>query len=296
MALVAVLWIVSLLALMAAGTGSSGRVSTTLAFNAVENAKARLLADGGVDRALYFLLQEESDLPLWTDGSLNLSFTIDGNPVAVQVRDEDGKIDVNAASEVLLAGLLGAVGLEDDQATVMAARIADFRDDDSDARPYGAEDPAYQAAGLGEGAQDRPLRHLEELRRVIGMTDQLYERLRPHLTVYTDTDGLDPFRASETALFALPGMTPDVVQAIRANDDPDADILLALPGPMTDAFKDYVVPTRDLIFEIQALGQTAAGGLFLREAVVALDGGTDDRPFSVYLWRRGAHDRHQHGD
>ncbi|MGI9419281.1 MAG: hypothetical protein ACR2RA_15745 [Geminicoccaceae bacterium] len=119
------------------------------------------------------------------------------------------------------------------------------------------------------------------------MTDSLYEKLRPHMTVYTHADGLDPRRASNAALAALPGMTPNGVAAIRANNDPDADLLLALPSEMVGPFEDYVLPSRDLVFEIRALGQTAGGGRFLRESIVALDGGPSELPFSIFLWRRG---------
>lgn len=287
-ALVAVLWIVGLLALMAAGVGSSGRTSSHLAFNAVENAKARYLAEAGVNRALRHLLANDPGVSTYVDGSLNFSFRIQDDVVVVQIRDEDGKIDVNAASAELLAGLLAAVGLERGEAApAMAARIVDFRDDDNDALPSGAEDPAYQAAGLAEGAADRPLRHLEELRSVLGMTDALFERLRPHVTVFTNADGLDPLRASRAALLALPGMTPDVVAMIEASTEGGGDLLSILPDELALSFEDYVLPSRELIFEIRALGRTSGGGLFLRESVVALDGDEGRLPFETYLWRRG---------
>ena len=288
MALIAVLWIVSLLALMATGAGGSGRISSRLAFNAVESAKARLLAEAGINRAIYHLLRTDPDSSSLANGSLNMSFKLLDEPVAVLVRDEDGKIDVNAASEELMAGLMTAVGVDSSEtAAALAARIVDFRDEDGDALPSGAEDPAYEAAGLAQEAADRPLRHLEELRQVLGMSNALYERLRPHLTVYTNADGLDPSRASDTVLAALPGMTPDVVAAIRANDDPDGDLLLTLQGERISPFEDYLLPTRNLVFEIRALGETSGGGRFVRESIVALDGGLGALPFSTYLWRRG---------
>ncbi len=288
MALVAVLWIVSLLALMAAGIGSSSRTSSHLAFNAVESAKARYLAEAGINRALSHLLTSDPGASTYVDGSLSFSFRIRDDLVVVQIRDEDGKIDVNAASPELLHGLLAAVGLEDsDAATAMAARIADFRDDDDEARPSGAEDPAYEAAGLAQGAVDRPLRHLEELRSVLGMTDALFARLRPHLTVFTNADGLDPLRASPAALFALPGMTADIASAIRTSVEDEGDPFSILPDELIRPFEDYVLPSRDLIFEIRALGQTSGGGLFLRESVVALEADGGRLPFATFLWRRG---------
>ncbi len=288
MALVAVLWIVSLLALMGAGIGSSGRTSSHLAFNAIENTKARYLAEAGINRALVHLLASDPGTSTYVDGSLSLSFQMRDGVVVVQITDEDGKIDVNAASPELLQGLLEAVGLEASEAApAMAARIIDFRDKDSDAQPSGAEDEAYEAAGLAQGAADRPLRHLEELRSVLGMTDVLFERLRPHITVFTNTDGLDPLRASPAALFALPGMTPAVAAAIKVSAADGGDFLSTLPSELAGSFEDYALPSRELIFGIRALAQTSGGGLFLRESVVALDGDQGELPFETYLWRRG---------
>ncbi|MGI9490880.1 MAG: hypothetical protein ACR2QF_00485, partial [Geminicoccaceae bacterium] len=65
------------------------------------------------------------------------------------------------------------------------------------------------------------------------------------------------------------------------------DPFLALPGDLTLPFEDYLLPSRELIFEIQAVGESDGGGRFVRHAIVALDGGQDDLPFTVYVWNRG---------
>ena len=53
--------------------------------------------------------------------------------------------------------MLRLVGLDDEQAATLAARIVDYRDEDDEAEQNGAEDPDYEAAGLRHGAIDRPL-------------------------------------------------------------------------------------------------------------------------------------------
>lgn len=289
MALIAVLWITSLLALMAAGIGSSGRTVTRLAFNTVENAKARLSADAGIQQAIFDLLTTVGDRPWQAGGVLGDVIDFDQARVRVQVRDEDGKIDLNAATPELLQGVFAAVGLEDEQAASLAAAVVDFRDDDSDLSPFGAEDPDYEAANRPGGAADRPFRNVAELGDVLGVSEAIYQRVQPLLTIYSSAEGVDPLRASRLVLAALPGMTPEALEAILSSSggSPEDDPLLALPEELTLPFEDYLLPSRELVFEIKAVGESEGGGRFAREAIVALDGGRDALPFTIYAWQRG---------
>ncbi len=271
MALVAVLWITGLLALLAAGVGSSGRLSSRLAYNGVEGAKARLLAEAGVNKAIYDMLTSETG-QLWpADGSRRLMLELDGNRIAVQVRDEDGKFDLNAAPPDLLAGLLQRAGLEEAAAGELADRIDDRRNGSS----------------LSDEGVDQPFRQIGELLTVPGMTEPLFERLRPDITIYSEAEGIDPLRASTTALMALPGMTAEALTAVRTAAAFEDDGLSALPSELISSFEDYFLPSRELVFEVRALGQTKEGGRFLLETVVALDGGLSRQPFKTYLWGRG---------
>ena len=286
-ALVAVLWISSLLALLAAGAVSSSRTDLRLAYNLAEQAKARALADAGVHQGLYELLSR-ADRQAWRNGAVDRQLTFDGGTVRFGLRDEDAKLDLNAASVELFAGLFRAVGLPDEQASAFADRILDFRDEDSNPEPFGAEDEAYLAAGYTKGVADRPFAGVAELSDVLGMTDQIYQRIKPHVTVFADVDGIDAGRAAPLALQALPGMTPELAAAISAQP-PETDPLEALPEDVRADVEDYLVPSRDLMFSIESLGISDGDGRFLREAVVALDGGTRNRrlPFTIYAWERG---------
>ncbi|MGH1482975.1 MAG: general secretion pathway protein GspK [Geminicoccales bacterium] len=285
MALIAVLWIVSLLALLAAGIGSSSRVSSQLAFNALDNTKAKFLAEAGINRVIYRLLRRDVFPAPLIDGSSSFSFRMEEGAVAVQIQDEDGKIDLNFATVELLAGLIEHVGLEgNDVARAMAEKIVDYRDSDQTPLPAGAESPTYAAAGKARGAADRPFRQVEELTSVLGMTDALYERLRHHVTVFAEAEGFDPLRASDAALRALPGIDAEALSLIRAGN---GDTLSILPDKVSETLEDYVLISRDMVFELRALGQTRGGGLFLRSAVIALDGGRGRKPFTTFRWRRG---------
>ncbi len=271
MALVAVLWITGMLALLAAGVGSSGRLSSRLAFNGIDGAKARLLAEAGANRAIYDMLTTDVSRSWAADGSRRFMFDLDGNHITVQVRDEDGKIDLNAAPLDMLAGLLRHVGVEEAAARDLAQRISDRRD----------------GSNASDEGVDRPFRQIAELATVPGMTEILVKRLRPHVTIYSEAEGIDPLRASTAVLMALPGMTPEILTAVRSDASSVDDALSALPSDLVAPFEDYLLPSRELVFEIRALAQTKEGGRFLLETVVGLDGGLIRQPFTTYLWRRG---------
>lgn len=283
-ALISVLWISTLLAVIAASFTSSARTEGQLAHNMVENAKAEALADGAVYRAVLGLLEVDADRAWRADGT---AYRLDYGEGAVLVRifDEDAKVDLNTAPPELLAGLLRLLGVEPEQAEILVARILDFRDEDHEPEPDGAEDPDYEAAGRAAGAIDRPLVTEAELLGVLGMSEALYRRLRPFVTVYSGAEGIDPTRASRDVLESVPGMTPEIADAIRAAG-PGGDPFATTNDESLFDLEAYFVPSREIMFQIRAEARTAGGGVFVREAVIELTL-QPDRPFQAHAWRRG---------
>ena len=120
-ALISVLWITGLLAVMAASFASSARTEARLAHNHEESAKAEALADAGVYRAVFGLLDLDPETA-WRAGDAAYSFSVGDGDVQVWIEDEDGKIDLNAAALQLIAGLFMAVGLPEEEAQLLADR------------------------------------------------------------------------------------------------------------------------------------------------------------------------------
>jgi len=282
---VAVLWISSLLALLAAGAASSSRSDLRLADNTVKEARARSLADAGIHEALFTLLTER-DSQIWQNGTVPFQFTLDGGEVQSNLRDEDSKVDLNVAPADLLAGLFRAVGVDDDQARRLAEHVVDFRDPDQDPEPLGAEDDAYVDAGRPQGAADRPFLNIAELNDVLGMTGEIYRRVRQHVTVHADVDGIDPSHASPTTLLALPGMTPEFA-ALMATQTENSDVFSFLPEDVAAQIEPFLLPSRERLFSIVSRGKSAGDGEFVREAIVSLDGGTRTLPVTILSWTRG---------
>ncbi|HSK38234.1 MAG TPA: hypothetical protein VK943_00560, partial [Arenibaculum sp.] len=135
-ALVAVLWVLVALAMMAAGTLRTGRLETGLARNTADNARAAALAEAGIYRAVAGLLEPAPEFAWQPDGIFR-SFPFAGGTVRVRIEAEGGKVDLNEAPQDLLAAVMEAGGAPPDAARALAGAIADFRDPDQLVRPGG---------------------------------------------------------------------------------------------------------------------------------------------------------------
>jgi general secretion pathway protein K len=266
-ALVAVLWVIAALTLIAAVFLHSSRTQVQLTRNLAENARAEALADAAVQRALFGLLSIGTSAEWRADGS---SHTIDlpGGRATVTVYNEDGKIDINRAREDVLTSLLLSVDVPVDRASGIAAAIADYRDTDSDLRENGAEDQDYDRAQLTRGAKDALFVRTDELRAVMGMTDEVFERIEPSITVYSSRRYVDLTSASEGVLRALPYVTEQQRQQLLA------DRTSGSVGSSSSALTVMVV----------ADVTTEGGGRYIREAVFRRSS-DPQKVFDVVFWR-----------
>jgi general secretion pathway protein K len=288
-ALIAVLWVLVLLALMAANFTRITRTETNLARNMVENAKAEALADAAVHRAVLGLLETDDRARWRIDGTAYL-YEFGGGTVRIVVEDEGGKIDLNNGEIEHLQGLFQVLGVEDDRASALADAIADFRDEDDLRHLNGAEDSDYDAAGLSYGAKDDRFAVVAELRQVLGMTRELYDLAAPFLTVYSNRSSVNTATAPREVLLAAPDMTDSEVEDILATRGSGEDEATAVSVPsattapgeglLTDSTRVSAPVT------LRAEAEVPGGAVFVREAVVQLTSGGNP-PFQVLAWRTG---------
>jgi general secretion pathway protein K len=286
-ALVTVLWVLALLALIAASFATSTRTEIDLARNQVESAKAEALAEAGVYQAIVGLIAEGGAEPWRVDGSIYAWHFATGE-IRVAIRDEGGKIDLNTGREDILRGLFRVIdlGLQDGDALVDA--ILDFRDADSLRRVSGAEDSDYEAAGLEHDAKDAPFEIVEELQQVYGMSRAIYEQVAPYFTVYSRKPAPDPKVASGLVLEAVSGQ-------LVAKEDEDVGGDGLEPGEISP---EEVSDTPGVlwlgnsaarsgvpVYTIHAEGRMPSRAIFALEAVVRL-GVAAQEPYQFYAWRR----------
>lgn len=215
-ALVLVLWVITLLAVIAGNFAFSMRSEAQIARNLISTAQARAFADAGIQRAWLELMKPPTDAQRWqANGELHEQ-TPQGAVLRVTLEDESGKIDLNTASDALLKGLFLSVGLSDEASTHLLDAVLDWRDADKLKRLHGAEEEGYRAAGKSYVPSDAPFETVDELQRVLGMNSELYRKLAPALTVYSRQSGVNTAVASARVLLAIPGVNPVMVEQYLA--------------------------------------------------------------------------------
>lgn len=276
-ALVAVLWGVLLLSLLAVTYSTRAGTEARLVRNEVERAAARSLADAGVFWALRELLRPKDAQRIIPDGT-RYAIAFHGAQLHIAVQDEGGRVDLNAAAPVLIASVLTAAGAEPAMAGSIAEAVVDWRDRDHDRRPGGAEARDYAIAGLVTGPRNGPFVLLEELRAVRGMTPALFAAAAPLLTVHSGAGGIDPDTAPLQVLRALPGMTAPQAAAV-AETRRLGDSAATLPA----AASAFIVGSARRTFSIVVTVEATEGPRLQRHALVTLTG-QPQRPYRILDW------------
>ncbi len=284
-ALVLVLWVITLLSVIAGNFVFSMRGEAQIARNLLSTAQAQAQADAGIHRAWYELMKPPTEVNRWTgDGTVHEMSLADG-VLQISIQDESGKIDLNTASEVLLIGLFRSVGMSADAAAALADCVQDWRDADKLRRLHGAEEAEYIAAGKSYVPSNAPFETVDELQRVLGMTPELYRLMEPALTVYSKQPGVNTAVAQREVLLALPGVNPEMVEqflALRQGMVASGQKAPVFAGAGAFASGATGVP----VYTTRSEVRMADGTVFVRLAVARM---TQDpkRPVAVLAWGEG---------
>jgi general secretion pathway protein K len=287
-ALVLVLWVLTLLTVMAVGMTAAQRTETALTENVMADARFRALAEAAIVYTVGTFLTpvapaqtglgdgappggaETAD---WLPDGAPRTWVFDGNQVAIAVFNEQSRINLNQATPKVLAALLVALGAGEQEALAIADAIVDWRDSDDLKLLNGAEDKDYAEAGRALGAKDAPFVAVEELQQVLGVSRGLYQRLAPEVTVDTQGDQVDQTFASAAVLAALQGIELDAAQRqVQGRDAP------TLPGAQG---RSAAGGRGGPLYRIQVKEQGAAATARAMEALVDVG-----NPTNPVRWRR----------
>jgi general secretion pathway protein K len=263
MALIVVLWLVVLLSIMAAGHSRNVHTDTTLAARQVQSAKARALAEAGINHVILEMLAADSDRKLPVDGSL-FTVRIGEDDVTIAIRDAAGFVDLNAAKPELLDATLKACDVDETARRDLVDAILDWRDSDDLAHLHGVEDDDYIAAGVAWTSRDAPFESVDELKYLPGMSQALYDRLAPYVTVFSGRGGLNLEYAPPALVAALTGEEVPMAEP----DGPDRKT--GVPGNGT--------------FHVYASATGNSDTVAAIEAVVRI-GRASTSPFTILDWR-----------
>ena len=286
-ALIIVLWITTLLMLIASSFIYAMRTDVNIVANALTRAKLEAAADAAVQRGILEILKPPQLPNRWSTDGVAQSWNYQGIAVEVTMTDESGKIDINTAADALMRGLFLAQGMKDDDVAAVTDAILDWRDQDSLKRPRGAEEAEYIAAGYSYKPANAAFQSIEELRLVIGMTPELFDKVAPLITIYSRQPGINASIASRGVLRALPGATDLLVdQYIAAREQARAAKLPLpqfAPAALLSSFANGVVIIRAAASGGEALGN----GSFVREGVV-MRLAAPKRPYTFLRWKEGS--------
>lgn len=208
LALVSVLWALTLLSLIAAVILGMARQSSYLEHYQAQQLVRRSAFDALLHRSILGLLDKRPD-QRWHTDAVPQSLKWQGFEAVVKVQDELGKIDLNSADDELIRGLFRSLNLSAAEADQMADRVLDWRSTTGLKRLNGSDESDYRVAGSPIRPRGAPFQSIDEVRLVLGMSDDLYRQIVPAITVYSQKATIDPQVAPREALLALPGFDSD---------------------------------------------------------------------------------------
>jgi general secretion pathway protein K len=299
-ALIVVLWFLVLIAAIGTYLMINARTETAIARNVRLAASVEALADAGIAQAAFNLTDTVESNHWKLDGTPHRLKLAEGELV-IRLFDENAKINPNHASDVLLAALFEAAGIERMRARRLGAAVADWVGPDMMPRPFGAKLEQYRQAGLSYGPPNAPIESLDELQLVLGMSPEIYAAVRPYLTIYTVgepmTENASPVVQRAIALAVRkstdnPATVEDttarsITQSDATQNDPEAPPPPdARSAPAAEASAPNADRTEIPVVKVVVDAQVPADGVFIRQAVLRLDP-TNPKGYSVLDWQRG---------
>ena len=273
-ALLLVLWACTLLAILLGGYAVLARTQAQQTRYQFAQTQAHYAAEAGLMRAIQ-ALQDPDAKRRWAGDGREYPFRFDSAAVQVSIVDEDGKVDLNAATPEVLQALFRAAGLDAAAAARLAANVRDWRSFVTVPGQAERGRAEYAAAGRDYAPRHGPFATVEELQQVLGMTPALYRKLEPAITIWSGRAMPDPNTAPPLALAAIPGLDPQQVQAAQAARQRNA----AAGGPPIGGGITHSIRSQAVLAD----GTRAA----IRATIRLRPDGAGMQPYTVLRWQEG---------
>lgn len=210
--LIVSLWMIAILTILSVSIGQHVRQKIALADRIDRRNWLRGISETGVFQMLYKLRQKKeanegyhslndtytsgkrdfANIAVGESGTYTIAYSYQDVPggefkVHYGAEDEEGKINVNVVDARVLSQLFQrACGIEQELADEISYGIVDWRDtDDALSHPeYGAESDYYEDLETPYESKNDKFESIEELLLVRGITPELFEKIRPFVTIY----------------------------------------------------------------------------------------------------------------
>ncbi len=202
--LIIVLWSLFFLAMLAVAVQAYVMPYAELSGKLMNRTQMHYFANAGVERAIFEVENDDTDLydslfDSWSrnDAAFN-NGAIQGGTFSVLkdaplssdkpeygLTDEEGKININKASQQVLKSLFEKVAqVESEEADAIADSIIDWRDEDDVEQKNGKENDYYQALEQPYDCKNGDFEVREELLLVGGVTPEMFDKIKDCITVY----------------------------------------------------------------------------------------------------------------
>lgn len=224
-ALLLVLWVLAILMAIVLSFSFLTRtdITSTLAYSRA--VKKGLIAEAGLHRAITELFNRKEnrlleEAPPWMGDGRPYREDFGAGHFIVRITDETGKVDINAAPDVLLRKIMENRGVEAGDIDIIIDSIMDWKDPDDLYRLSGAESDYYQSLENPYHAKNSRFETPEELILVRGITRELLYGDGGRggiIDLFTTVSGsarINVAAAPKEVLMAIPGMTETVADGI----------------------------------------------------------------------------------
>ena len=199
-AMIAVIVVAGIVAGLAIDAIASSRSSVVSMGAQAERARLSAAADAGFAIAVHGLGIADRTARWDIDGRPH-RLDFNGIALTIAVDDERGKIPLNEIDEPQVRRMFEAAGAPAVAIDGLVDAFLDWRDDDDDRRPHGAEAADYAALGIVP-ANDA-FSSVDELALLKGMTAAIMRAIAPAATVVSSNAVLDPRTAQPLALMVM---------------------------------------------------------------------------------------------
>ena len=210
LALIVVLWVVTLLTIMASSFALTIQRETAITSGLKDKAQASALAEAGINYAILMLFSKDSE-QRWQANSSLYEIEFAGKRIRMLIADESGKININLASKEQLQQLFDSLAVEEALADSLSDAILDWRDKNDLHRVNGAEKQQYEEADLKYSPRNDLFKSVEEVQMVMGMKAEIYQQLEGMISVYTKNKKINPVTATREVLLTLPDVNEAMV-------------------------------------------------------------------------------------
>jgi general secretion pathway protein K len=283
-ALVLVLWVLSLLMIMAASFSLTMRRETGVIAGITSGARALAAAESGIAMAEMMLMNPDQNKRWHTDGNIYQIQFLD-TPVRIRLEGETGKLDLNKANQVQLQQLIAQLPIDEESQTALVSAIMDWRDPDDLVNIGGAEKNEYKAAGKLYRPRNKPFQTLEELQMVLGVDESILKQLEPLITIYSGRPQVDFSQASKEMMLALGVDAALVDQCIELRRQ---SAITGTPMQPVNLGQNFNCGSgQSNVVEIIAESRLENGsGAMIKTVVANRQAGDGGLPYQILSWKR----------